>query len=113
VSLIVDHVADSYEYIGEWVKSLVGGGTVDVDTDDVDRLNAMHASNTTALSREEVIEHLNRSGDQFIDLVAGLTAEELAIGGGRVARMAQIAHRHADSHRSEIEAAFAVGRADA
>jgi hypothetical protein len=111
VSVIVDHVADSYEYIGGWVKSLVGGGTVDVDTDDVDQLNAMHASNTTALQREEVIEHLNRSGDQFIDLVAGLTSDDLAIDGGRVARMAQIAYRHADSHRSEIEAALAPGGA--
>jgi len=40
-------------------------------------------------------------------LVAGLSAADLATGDGRVQRLAQIAARHADDHRAEIEAALA------
>jgi hypothetical protein len=41
-------------------------------------------------------------------LVAGLSAADLAAGDGRVRRLAQVAIRHADDHRSEIEAALAA-----
>jgi len=38
--------------------------------------------------------------------VAGCSAAGLQAGGGRVARFAQIAIRHPDDHRAEIESAF-------
>jgi hypothetical protein len=41
-------------------------------------------------------------------LVAGCTAEDLQAGDGRVERLAQIATRHADDHRTEIETALAA-----
>ena len=40
--------------------------------------------------------------------VAGLSADELAAGDGRVRRFAQIAIRHADNHRTDIETALAA-----
>jgi hypothetical protein len=40
--------------------------------------------------------------------VAGCTTEELQAGEGRAERFAQIAIRHADSHRAEIEAGLAA-----
>jgi hypothetical protein len=48
------------------------------------------------------------SGADIAALVAGLSAADLAAGDGRVRRFAQIAIRHADDHRSEIEAALAA-----
>ena len=40
-------------------------------------------------------------------MVVGLSSVGLAAGDGRVRRLAQIAARHADDHRTEIEAALA------
>jgi len=53
------------------------------------------------------VEHLRRSGAAISQLVAGCSAEDLQAGGGRVERLAQIAIRHADDHRAEIEAGLA------
>ena len=40
--------------------------------------------------------------------MADCTAEQLQAGDGRVERFAQIAIRHADNHRAEIEAGLAA-----
>lgn len=104
VSVIVDHVADSYEYLGSWMEAMVAGEAVEVNPDIVDELNAIHASRATSLERDEVIEHLRRSGDEMIGFVSRLTGDQLAMGDGRVELFAQIAQRHADAHRSELEA---------
>jgi hypothetical protein len=44
----------------------------------------------------------------FRDLVAGCSAAALQSGGGRVERFAQIAVRHPDDHRAELEAALGI-----
>jgi uncharacterized damage-inducible protein DinB len=106
VSVIVDHVANSYEYLGSWMRAMVAGEAVEVNSDMVDELNAIHAKRATSLEQAEVIEHLGRSGDQMIEFVSGLTADQLAMGDGRVELFAQIAKRHADTHRSELEEAL-------
>jgi hypothetical protein len=41
------------------------------------------------------------------DLVAGLSAADLAADDGRVRLLAQIAARHADGHRADLEVALA------
>jgi hypothetical protein len=106
--VIVDHVADAYEYLGSWMKAIVAGEAVEVNPDMVDEMNAIHASEATSLERAEVIQHLRRSGDEMIELVSGLTADQLAMGDGRVELFAQIAKRHADAHRSELEEALSL-----
>jgi hypothetical protein len=53
-----------------------------------------------------VIQHLDRSGDQLIELISALRPDQLAIDNGRLERLAMIASRHADGHRSELEAAL-------
>lgn len=108
VSVIVDHVADAYEYLGSWMEAMVAGEAVEVNPDMVDELNAIHASRATSLERAEVIEHLGRSGDEMIGFVSRLTGDQLSMGDGHVELFAQIARRHADSHRSELEAALAL-----
>jgi hypothetical protein len=50
---------------------------------------------------------LRRSGEAISVLVAGLSPADLAAGDGRVRRLAQIAARHADEHRADIETALA------
>lgn len=47
--------------------------------------------------------------DRLIAFVESCTAgEDLKAGDGRIERLAQIAIRHADDHRTEIEAALAT-----
>jgi hypothetical protein len=108
VGLVVDHVADAYEYLARWIGQLVAGQPVDVNNEIVDALNAEHARTAGSVTRAETAGHLRRSGADIAALVAGLSAADLAAGDGRVRRFAQIAIRHADDHRSEIEAALAA-----
>jgi hypothetical protein len=107
VGVVVDHVAHSYEYLAGWIRQLVAGQPVEVNNEVVDALNAEHARAAGPVTRAEAAGHLRRSGTDIAALVAGLSAADLAAGDGRVRRMAQIAIRHADDHRSEIEAALA------
>jgi len=79
---------------------------VTVSGEVVDALNAEHAARAAAVTQAEAVEHLRRSGAAISQLVAGCSAEDLQGGGGRVERLAQIAIRHADDHRAEIEAAL-------
>jgi hypothetical protein len=108
VGVIVDHVADAYEYIGTWVGELARGQTVEVTPALVDELNARHAAGIEAATRDGVIEHLRRSGDAIVALVGSLDPDQLSGGDGRVARLAEIAARHADDHRQELEGALGL-----
>lgn len=108
VGVIADHVADAYEYLAGWIRDLLAGNPVDVNSDIVDELNAEHASDTGAVTPAHVAGHLRSSGDALIALVAGLEPGQLDLDDGRVRRLAIIAARHADNHRAEIEAALAA-----
>lgn len=107
VGVVVDHVAHAYEYLAGWMRRALAGQAVTVTPDVVDTLNAEHAARAAAVSRAEAAEHLRRSGAAISQLVAGCTAEDLQAGEGRVERLAQVAIRHADIHRTDIEAALA------
>ena len=108
VGVVVDHVAHAYEYLAGWIRQLVAGQSVEVNGEVVDALNAEHARAAAKVSRAEASGHLHRSGTAISALVANLSAADLDAGDGRVRRLAQIAIRHADDHRSEIEAALAA-----
>jgi uncharacterized damage-inducible protein DinB len=107
VGVIVDHVAHAYEYMGGWMREILAGDTPPVDVALVDRLNAAHAGDAGHLTQAGAMEHLTRSGDELIALVSGLTDDDLEAGGGRVRRFAEIAARHPDMHRTDIEEALA------
>ena len=108
VAVVVDHVADSYEYMAGWIRQAVAGQPVEVTGEMVDDLNADHAAGAAAVSQADAAEHLRRSGAAISALVAGLSADDLAAGDGRVRLFAQIAIRHADNHRTDIESALAA-----
>ena len=108
VGVVVDHVANAYEYLAGWMRQLVAGQPAEVSNEVVDALNAEHARAAGSVTRAEAAGHLRRSGTDIAALVAGLSAAELAAGDGRVRRLAQVATRHADDHHSEIEAALAA-----
>jgi hypothetical protein len=108
VGVVVDHVAHAYEYLAGWIRQLVAGQPVEVDSEVVDELNAEHARAAGSVTRADAAGHLRRSGTDIAALVAGLSAADLDAGDGRVRRLAQIAIRHADDHRSEIETALAA-----
>jgi DinB superfamily len=108
VGIIVDHIAHAYEYMGEWMREILAGGAPPADVALVDRLNAAHAASAGHLTQAGAMEHLTRSGDELIGLVAGLTEADLEAGSGRVRRFAEIAARHPDAHRSDIEEALAA-----
>ena len=107
VSVIADHVAHSYEYLGGWVRELAAGAEPEVDVAVVDRLNADHAGQAGLVTQAEAAEHLRRSGDAFIATIRGLAPADLERGDGRIRRFAEIAASHPDTHRSEIETALA------
>jgi hypothetical protein len=106
VGVVVDHVAHAYEYMGGWMRRILAGEDVAVDGAAVDALNAEHAVSAAAVTPAEAIEHLRRAGGALSGLVAGCSAAGLQAGGGRVERFAQIASRHPDDHRADIEAAL-------
>ena len=108
VAVVVDHVAHAYEYLAGWIRQIVAGQRVEVNSDAVDALNAQHARDAAAVSKAEATEHLRRSGVAISLLVAGLSEAGLAAGDGRVRRLAQIAARHADDHHADIETALAA-----
>jgi DinB superfamily len=107
VGVVVDHVAHAYEYLAGWIRQVVAGQPVEVNGEVVDALNAEHARAAASVTRAEATGHLRRSGTAISALVANLSIADLAAGDGRVQRLAQIAIRHPDDHRSEIEAALA------
>ncbi len=109
VAVIVDHVADAYEYIGAWLDRLARGETVEVTPAVVDELNARHAAAVGTPARDAVIEHLVHNGDTIVKLVGSLDQEQLAGDDGRVARLARIAALHAEGHREELENATGLG----
>jgi hypothetical protein len=106
VSVVVDHVADAYDYLAGWIRRIVAGDPVEVNSDVIDALNAQHAEAAAAVSRAGAADHLRHSGTAISELVAGLSAADLAAGDGRARRLAQVAARHADDHRADIETAL-------
>jgi DinB superfamily len=106
VGVIADHVAHAYEYLAGWIADLAEGKPAEVNSDIVDDLNAEHASDAATVTREHVTGHLRSSGDALVSLVAGLDPDQLDLGEGRVRRLAVIAARHADDHRTQLEQAL-------
>jgi DinB superfamily len=111
VGIIVDHIAHAYDYMGGWMREILAGGTPQVDVALVDRLNAAHAARAGQLTQAGAMEHLTSSGDELIGLVTGLTEPDLEAGAGRVRRFAEIAMRHPDTHRADLEAALTAAGA--
>jgi hypothetical protein len=110
VAVIVDHVADAFEYLAAWVRELARGEPVQVNSDVVDDLNARHAEAVSAPTPDDATDHLQRSGDAFVALIESLSPGQLSAGDGgiTITRFAEIAARHADSHRAELEAALGL-----
>lgn len=106
VGVIADHIAHAYEFFSGWVGDLAAGRAVEVNADIVDQLNAEHAHDADAVTPGHVAGHLRSSGDALIAQVAGLEPDQLDLDDGRVRRLASIAARHADDHRTQIEAAL-------
>jgi hypothetical protein len=108
VAVVVDHVADSYEYLAGFIRQILAGQAAEVTGELVDDLNAEHAAAAAAVSQADAAEHLRRSGAAISALIASLSADQLAAGDGRIRLFAQIAARHADNHRTDIETALAA-----
>jgi hypothetical protein len=62
VAVVVDHVAHAQEYLAGWMRQIVAGQRVEVNSDAVGALNARHARDAVAVSQVEATEHLRRSG---------------------------------------------------
>ena len=108
VGVVVDHVADAYDYLAGWMRQILAGQQVEVNHDVIDALNAQHARRAAGVSQADATGHLRRSGAALSELVAGLSAADLAAGDGRVRRLAWVAARHADGHRADLETALAA-----
>jgi DinB superfamily len=108
VGVVIDHVAHSYAYLANWMREILAGHQVPVNSDIVDGLNAEHAQSAARISPEAAIAHLSANGDAIVALVAGLSPPDLDTDDGRIRRIAQIAIWHADNHRTEIQEALAA-----
>jgi len=108
VAVVVDHVADSYEYLAGFIRQILAGQAAEVTGELVDDLNAEHAAAAAAVSQADAAEHLRRSGAAISALIASLSAGQLAAADGRIRRFAQVAIRHTDNHRTDIETALAA-----
>ena len=106
VGVIVDHVADSYQYIGAWISAIVADQDPVLGPELVDRLNAAHATDAATVTRAEAATHLRRNGDAVVALINGLAESDLDRDDGRVGRLCAILARHPDDHRTELEAAL-------
>jgi hypothetical protein len=110
VGVVVDHVADSYGYLGRFVRQLLAGEVLELSAEIIDAFNARHATEAAAATPESAIAGLQVNGDAFAALIRPLAEADLDRGDGRVRGFALIAIRHADNHRAEIEAALAATR---
>jgi hypothetical protein len=106
VSVITDHVADAYGYLSGYISELLAGESPQVTEEIIDGFNAKHAAQAAALTQHYVADHLRSAGDTIIAMIGGLSPDQLALGDGRVAVFAEVAARHARSHREELEAAL-------
>jgi len=106
VGVIVDHVADAYDYIGAFLREILAGQDPQVDPALIDQLNAEHAAGAGHLTQAGAMEHLTRSGDELIALVTTMSPADLDRAGGRVRLLAEICVRHADNHRGDMSAAL-------
>jgi hypothetical protein len=106
VAVVVDHVAHAYDYLAGWISQLLADQPAKVSSQTVDTLNAGHAQAAAAVTKDEAAEHPRHSGYAISRLVADLHAVDLTAGDGMVRRLAQIAARHADDHRADIQAAL-------
>lgn len=109
VGIVVDHVGHAYEYIGDFIAAIVRGETPHIDNDVIDTLNAEHSAAAGGVDAASAVGRLQRSGDALVALVGSLSKEQLALMQGRVRRLAQIAARHADDHRAQLEEALRAG----
>ena len=109
VGVIIDHVADAYEYLASFVTRITRHEAVEVSPAIVDDLNARHAAAPTP-TRQSALAHLERSGDAFVALIEPLDERQLTSGDGgvTVTRFAHIAALHADNHRVELETALGL-----
>jgi DinB superfamily len=106
IGVVVDHVADSYGYLGRFVRQLLVGEALELSAQIIDDFNARHATEAVAATPESAIAHLQENGDAFAALIRPLAEADLDRGDGRVRGFALIAIRHADNHGTEIEAAL-------
>jgi hypothetical protein len=95
--------------MGAWVREIAADGEPEVTVAQIDRLNAEHARQAELVTQAEAAGHLRRSGAEFVEIIRSLAPSDLERQNGRVRRFAEIAARHPDNHRSEIQAALGQG----
>lgn len=103
VGVLIDHVADSYEYILRWMRQIVDGEIPEVSPAVVDGLNAQHARVARDRQPDEVSGRLQRLGDDAVNFLAARSDEDLLLQGGRVRRLAGILISHTQNHREDVE----------
>jgi hypothetical protein len=106
VGVVVDHVGHAYEYIGDFIAAIVRGDAPRIDNEVIDALNAEHSAAAVGVNAASAVARLQRSGDALVAQVRSLSDEQLGMMEGRVRRLAQIAVRHADDHRAQLDEAL-------
>jgi hypothetical protein len=106
IGVVVDHVADWYTTLARWVAALLARETLEVSHAIIDARNAVHASAATTVGCDAVVSHLRQAGNAMADAIRPLSTAQLDADKGWVRRFAEVAARHTDDHRAEIEGAL-------
>lgn len=79
VNVVAHHVASSHSAIAGLVKAVASGGEVPQFTlDMINEGNAVHAAESTGVSKEETLELLRSGGQEAAQMLRGLTDDDLA-----------------------------------
>ncbi len=76
--LTANHVAIAMRVNGSWVRRVANGEAVTATRDQIDAGNARMVSEPTTPSREEVLTQLRENRAKLVQIIAGLTDEQLA-----------------------------------
>ena len=81
IGVVVRHVADGHYGLADWARTILAGGDLpDMKMEDIDKGNAEHAEAHKDCTKAEVLGLLRENGSAIVDLISGLSDEDLEKG---------------------------------
>ncbi|HEV2035002.1 MAG TPA: DinB family protein [Candidatus Dormibacteraeota bacterium] len=109
---VIRHIAAGYSTAQGWVHGYLEGQPTPIDPEEIDRRNEARAEEFAKTSRATALDLLAKDGDAVVQLVGGLTDEQLSIThavlSGReltTAQLVKILIRHTRGHLGSAQSA--------
>jgi len=78
VGVVVHHIAEGHKVITRWVQDLASRRPLQPALEEIDDINARHASQSATCTKEETAELLARNGEATLRVVRELSDEQIA-----------------------------------